>query len=74
VYILINQEKTPSVWAYKPKKYGINKKTKGGQIGTKARTSFIDDVSYTAFTPGPGNYKLPTDFGHYKKMSLSVLH
>jgi hypothetical protein len=39
----------------------------GGKIGVSNRKSFIDVATNSSFTPGPGNYKLPTEFGHYKK-------
>jgi len=29
-------------------------------MGQNPRRSFIDDVSKSDFTPGPGNYRMPT--------------
>ena len=43
-------------------------KTTGGKIGRETRPAFTDKVAQGSFTPGPGNYKNPTEFGHYKKM------
>ena len=44
---------------------GLESETKGGTIGNELRKSFIDRVKKYANTTGPGNYELPTDFGHY---------
>jgi hypothetical protein len=41
----------------------------GSIIGHENRPSFTDKASRNSFTPGPGNYKLPTEFAHYKKMT-----
>jgi hypothetical protein len=38
-------------------------------MGYAERRSFIDHVRNSSYTPGPGNYKLPTEFAHYKKMT-----
>lgn len=37
-------------------------------IGRQTRTSFIESTAKGSFTPGPGSYKLPTDFGHYSNV------
>ena len=29
------------------------------------RQSFIDLTSKSQYTPGPGSYRVPSDFGHY---------
>jgi len=42
-------------------------------MGNDHRRSFIDDVSSSDFTPGPGKYQAPSDFGHYRKNRASVL-
>lgn len=42
--------------------------TNGSIIGHQPRPAFTDKAARNSFTPGPGNYKLPTEFAHYKKM------
>ena len=37
-------------------------------MGKETRVSFIDTAAKSSFTPGPGKYKLPTDFGHYSHL------
>lgn len=58
--------KTPSPFVYEPKKVSLKSKSIGGRIGTSLRRSFIDDVKSSKRGPGPGNYQLPSEFGHYK--------
>ena len=41
----------------------------GSIMGHENRPAFTDKASRNSFTPGPGNYKLPTEFAHYKKMT-----
>lgn len=53
-------DQTPSPFVYNPKKYGINKFTRGGKIGRCNRLSFIDKAAKTSYTPGPGHYEAPT--------------
>jgi hypothetical protein len=60
MYIQIDSVITPSPNLYRPNKSGINKYSKNGKIGSTARKSFIDEVTKTEFTPGPGNYRVPT--------------
>jgi hypothetical protein len=38
-----------------------------GTIGRSMRISFTDGFARLCVAPGPGNYKLPSDFGHYLK-------
>lgn len=62
----IYSEMTPSPFVYHPKKYGISKYSRGGKMGRDHRQSFIDNAKNTSYTPGPGNYQAPTEFGHYR--------
>ena len=57
---------------YQPRKYGINKYSKGGKMGKCTRISFVDQASRSSYTPGPGNYQPTTEFGHYKKHWQSI--
>ena len=65
-------DKTPGPFAYKPKRYGINRMSRGGKMGYCQRRSFIDDAASSDFTPGPGNYQAPSEFGHYRKSRNSL--
>lgn len=38
-----------------------------GTMGKSMRISFTDGFAKKSVAPGPGNYKLPSDFGHYVK-------
>jgi hypothetical protein len=52
---------TPGPSVYHPKKYGINQYSRGGKIGSGARSCFVDDAAKSKdYLPGPGNYKIPT--------------
>lgn len=44
-------------------------KSTGSRIGNEHRPAFTDKAARNSFTPGPGNYRLPTEFAHYKKIS-----
>lgn len=44
-------------------------KSRGAKIGRETRPAFTDKAAMSSFTPGPGNYKNPSEFGHYKKMT-----
>ena len=59
--------KVPPAWAYN---VSSARKIKGGKIGREYRSTFLDRISMETKTPGPGNYKLPSEFGHYKKIEL----
>ena len=48
---------SPCSWKYNS---SINKIKKGGRIGTEYRYAFTDKAASNSFTPGPGNYKLPS--------------
>jgi len=61
--------KTPSPFVYSPNKISLKSKSIGGKIGTEQRHSFIDDMKRHKKGPGPGNYQLPSEFGHYKQFS-----
>lgn len=37
-------------------------------MGKETRISFTETAARSSFTPGPGKYRLPTDFGHYSSM------
>lgn len=65
MYITFYKVVTPSPNLYVPQKYAINKYSKNGKISVSDRKSFIDDTTNSEFTPGPGKYRMPTDFGHY---------
>lgn len=54
----IDPDKTPSTWAYNT--FGGTNRSKGGKIGNQGRPSFTDKAAINSFTPGPGNYRLPT--------------
>ena len=58
-------ESNPTSWNYQ-KSTDFLKKT-GVKFGHEDRYAFTDKTAQSSFTPGPGNYKLPSDFGHYKK-------
>lgn len=62
---------TPSPHVYRPNKYGINKYSRQGKMGQSERKSFIDDATKSEFTPGPGNYRMPTEFSHYSNFRHS---
>ena len=64
---------SPSVWEYK-NSHHINMmgKSKGGKIGRQTRKSFIDKATESSYAPGPGNYKEPTEFGHYSKIKQTI--
>ena len=64
---LISEAKAPSAWAYN---VSSARKIKGGKMGREFRSTFLDKISMEAKSPGPGNYKLPSEFGHYKKIEL----
>lgn len=38
-----------------------------GTMSKELRISFTDGMARKSVAPGPGNYKLPSDFGHYIK-------
>ena len=42
----------------------------GTKFGHEYRYAFTDKMADSSFTPGPGNYKLPSDFGHYKRINI----
>lgn len=44
-------------------------KAAGSIIGHEYRPAFTDKAARSSFTPGPGNYKLPTEFAHYSKIT-----
>ena len=58
---------TPCSWNYN----GSLKveKQPGGKFGSEYRYAFTDKKANDSFTPGPGNYRLPSEFGHYKKFN-----
>ena len=65
--------KTPSVWDYRnDKQINMMGISRGGKVGRETRPAFTDQAAKSSFTPGPGNYKNPTEFGHYKKMQPFV--
>lgn len=55
----------PTSWTYQKSLDSMNKT--GIKFGREYRYAFTDKSAENSFTPGPGNYKLPSDFGHYKK-------
>jgi hypothetical protein len=57
---------TPSPWLYE--KEMRSTWSKGTRIGSADRKSFVDSRAKTFHYPGPGNYNLPSEFGHYKRM------
>jgi hypothetical protein len=67
--VLINIAKTPGPSAYEPKK-ATRSGSIGGRIGSSLRSSFIDDINITQKSPGPGDYQIPSEFGHYKKIDI----
>lgn len=60
---------TPSVWEYRKNN---SSKPKGGKMGKQYRKAFTDKIAMNSKTPGPGNYRLPTEFGHYKKINFHL--
>ena len=42
--------------------------SKNKSIGREMRRSFVEVTAKESITPGPGSYKLKTDFGHYRKI------
>jgi hypothetical protein len=67
----VYSEQTPSSWNYSGSI--INKRNKtGGKFGTEHRYAFTDKAANQSTTPGPGNYKLPTDFAHYSKVNQYI--
>lgn len=65
---------SPGPSSYSPNKVSLHSKSIGGSIGTSLRQSFIDSIRKRVVCPGPGNYKLPSDFGHYRKVSSMGKH
>lgn len=45
----------------------LNHSSTSGTLSKSLRTSFTDKFAQLKFAPGPGNYRLPSDFGHYRK-------
>ena len=56
---------TPTSWNYQQ----TTEEKPGIKFSLAYRYAFTDKHAERSFTPGPGNYKLPSDFGHYKKMN-----
>ena len=63
---MVKIEKVPSVWAYSKNNSGW---IKGGKIGREYRRGFTEKAVNESTTPGPGKYKMPTEFGNYKKIN-----
>lgn len=66
----MDSDKTPSSWNYRRgDSLNLMGKNKGPKMGTEKRTSFTDKFASNSVTPGPGNYKPPTDFAHYARVT-----
>lgn len=55
----------PGTYFNEQEKQGEGSISQGKSMGRETRTSFTEEAAKRSFTPGPGRYKLPTDFAHY---------
>lgn len=63
---------TPGPATYEPKKISMRSYCQGS-MGRQARSSWIDRAIRKSHSPGPGDYVLPSDFGHLAKPSKKRL-
>ena len=57
---------TPGPCSYEPKKVNLRSNCQGSMTRT-ARSSWIDRAIRKNHSPGPGDYILPSEFGHLAK-------
>ena len=77
MYNICKQVNNPGPSKYEPQAVSLRSESIGGAIGNSTRKSFIDLINKKLNDdpcPGPGNYELPTEFGHYKSTTNRSLN